>query len=318
MREQKVPAMPDPATDAGNAADRPPAPKPQAAVLRRLPGKARPREDALREYRDLNAKRRSNIPAPLWPFWAPDPDEYYRWRVQLDCNCIIEVLTSGPDHPPDSAHWPDLVYGARLPMGQILCAHEDSPPAPYREIIEWGNRRELTLPADPTEPPDWASAETWAVMRHDEPRACAFWTVTLSCGHVTEVAVSNLGWKPDDGPDRVSSDRLREMTTEWEELWAEQPDAQDPREREHTQRMLANGWPIPASEDLCYTCPRARFIVAYQRIGWLVPRKPEPKPARPPSRASLQRQLRQAEAQANELRRQLAQLDTPAKQQRDG
>jgi hypothetical protein len=192
------------------------------------------------------------------------------------------------------------------------------PPEPYQEIIAWGSRRELTFPADPAETPDWASAETWAVMRRDEPRACAFWTVTLSCGHVTEVAVSNIGWKPDDGPDRVSNERLREMTAEFEQLWTEQPDAQDPRERDHTQRMLADGWPIPAPEELCYTCPRARVIIAYQRIGWLVPRASEPKPARPPSRASLQRQLRQAEAQADELRRKLAQLDPPAEQQRDG
>jgi hypothetical protein len=310
--------MPDPAADAGNATGRTPALKPPAAVLRPLPGKARPREDALREYQDFNVKRRSHIPAPLWPFWVPDPNVYYRWRVQLDCNCVTEVLTSGPDHRPDSAHWPDLIHGARLPIGQILCVHEGSPPAPYREIIAWGSRRELTFPADPAETPDWASAETWAVMRRDEPHACTFWTVTLSCGHVTEVAVSNIGWKPDDGPDRVSNERLREMTAEFEQLWTEQPDAQDPRERDHTQRMLADGWPIPAPEELCYTCPRARVIIAYQRIGWLVPRASEPKPTRPPSRASLQRQLRQAEAQTDELRRKLAQLDPPAEQHRDG
>jgi hypothetical protein len=188
----------------------------------------------LREYRDLNAERRSRIPAPLWPFWAPDLDEFYRWRVQLDCNCITEVLTSGPDRRPDHVQWPDHVYGARLPTGQILCAHEDSPPGPYREISAWGDRRELTFPADPAEPPDWVGTETWAVIRHDEPHTSAFWTVTLSCGHATEVAVSNLSWKPADGPDLVSADRLREMTTEFEQFWAEQPEAQEPREREHT------------------------------------------------------------------------------------
>src|SRR5260370_41416478 len=96
------------------------------AVLRRLPGRARPREDVLREYQDLNAKRRSRIPAPLWPFWAPDPDGYYRWRVQLDCGCITEVLTEGPDRRPDETQWLDPVRG-RLPAGQLLCAHNDSP-----------------------------------------------------------------------------------------------------------------------------------------------------------------------------------------------
>jgi hypothetical protein len=72
--------MSGPATDREFSPGQPAAPAPAAAVLRRPPGKARPREDVLREYRDLNAKRRSRIPAPLWPFWAPDPDEYYRWR----------------------------------------------------------------------------------------------------------------------------------------------------------------------------------------------------------------------------------------------
>ena len=110
----------------------------------------------------------------------------------------------------------------------------------------------------------------------------------LSCGHVTEVPVSDLGWKPADGPARVSAGRLREMTTEFEELRAQQPGTQDLREREHIQRMLAEGWPSPAPEALCYTCPGARVIVACQRIGLLVPRTPEPKPAKPPSQASLQ------------------------------
>lgn len=309
--------MSGPATDTAGTVGRSAAPARAAAVLRRLPGKARPREDVLREYRDLNAERRSRIPAPLWPFWAPDPDEYYRWRIQLDCGCITEVLTCGPDRRPDETQWPDPACGARLPAGQLLCTHKDSPSAPYREIAGWGDRRKVTFAADPAEPPEWADAETWALLRHDEPHTSAFWTVTLSCGHVTEMPVSDLGWKPADGPSRVSADSLLEMTTEFEELWAKQPDAQPQREREHTQRMLAKGWPSPSPEHLCYTCPRARAIVACQRIGWLVPRTPQPKPPKPPSRASLEQRLRQAEAQADELRRQLAQLDAPAKQ-RDG
>jgi hypothetical protein len=308
--------MPGPSADTECSPSRPAAPVPAAAAVRRPPGKARPREDVLREYQDLNAERRSRIPAPLWSFWAPDPGEFYRWRVQLGCNCITEVLTRGPDRRPDDARWPDPVNGARLPAGQILCAHEDSPPGPYREIAAWGDRRELTFPADAAEPPDWADEQTWAVVRRDEPRTCAFWTVTLSCGHVAEVAVSSLGWRPADGPERVSAGRLREMTTEFEAFWAEHPHAQDSRDREHMQRMLAGGWPSPAPEHLCYTCPRARVIVACQRIGWLVPRTPtpEPKPPKPPSRARLQQRLRQAEAQADELRRQLAQLDAAGKQ----
>ncbi|MGO9783255.1 MAG: hypothetical protein ACLPQY_26350 [Streptosporangiaceae bacterium] len=232
--------------------------------MRRLPGQARPREDVLQEYRDLNAKRRSRIPAPLWPFWASDPEEYYRWRVQLDCGCITEVLIWGPDRRPDDRQWPDPVHSAWLPAHQMLCTHDDSPPAPYREIAAWGDRRELTFPADPEKPPDWAGAETWAVLRHNEPHTSAFWTVTLSCGHVTDVVAPDLGWKPADGPSRVSASRLQEMTTEFEELWAEQPDAQPPREREHTQRMLTAGWPSPSPEHLCYTCPHARCARSFR------------------------------------------------------
>jgi hypothetical protein len=190
----------------------------------------------------------------------------------------------------------------------MLCPHDDSPPAPYRDIAEWGDRREQSFPADPVEPPDWADPQTWALLRHNEAHTSAFWTVTLFCGHVTDV-VSDLGWKPADGPSQVSAKRLREMITEFEEFWRSDPDGQDEREREHTKRMLAEGWPTPAPEHLCYACPQARSVIASQRIGWLVPRKSEQRLQKPPSRASLERRLRQAEAEANRLRDQLARLE---------
>jgi hypothetical protein len=56
------------------------------------------------------SQRRAAPPHParqLWPFLAPDSGEFYRWRVQLDCNCITEVLTRGPDRRPGDAQWPD-------------------------------------------------------------------------------------------------------------------------------------------------------------------------------------------------------------------
>jgi hypothetical protein len=178
----------------------------------------------------------------------------------------------------------------------------------------------MTFPADPAESPAWASEETWAKMRHDEPHTCAFWTVTLSCGHAAEVPVSDLGWKPADGPRLVSASRLRKIKADFEELRESQPDAQEPREREHMRRMIAVRWPSPEPEELCWTCPWAQAITACQRTGWLIPRPAEPtpaKPPKPPSRASLQRRLREAEAQAGELRRQLAQLEAPAEQEQD-
>jgi hypothetical protein len=279
------------------------------AVLRRLPGKAEPRQDAWRAYQQLNAERRRRIPPVLWQFWAPDADVYYRWRVQLDCGCIKEVLTWGDKDLPTNVGWTAPVSGARLPPGQVLCRHDDSPPAPYRDLAKWGDRREVSFPADPAEPPGWADSQTWAVLRHDQPHTSAFWKATLSCGHLTDV-VSDLFWKPADGPSRVSTRRQREMTAEFEELWASDPDKQSDREREHTRRMLADGWPNPAPEHLCYSCPEARVIVASQRTGWLVPRERGPRLPQQPSRASLERRLRQAEADAAHLRDQLAQLDT--------
>jgi hypothetical protein len=279
------------------------------AVLRRLPGRARPRGEVLREYQDFNGQRRSRIPAVLWPFWAPGAEEFYRWRVQLECGCITEVLTSGSEKLPTERQGYDPVHTAWLPAGQVLCLHDEAPPAPYRSIVEWGERREVSLPADPVEPPDWAEPETWAVIRHDEPRTSAFWTVTLSCGHHTEVIAPDLQWKPTDGPERASPKRLRDMSASFEEFWASDPDGQNEREREHTRRMLAEGWPRPRPEHVCHTCSWAQWIVAYQRVGWLVPRKPEPQQPKARSRGSLQRRLRQAEAEAQQLREQLAGLD---------
>ncbi len=256
------------------------------AVERRLPGKARPAEEVLREYREFNAKRRERINSILWPFWAPDPDGFFRWRVKLDCGCITEVMTHGEDSPPDEQRWLDHVGRAWLPAGQSLCSHPDSPPAPYREIREWTSRREVSFPADPIEPPDWADEKSWAVLRREVPSTSAFWTVTLACGHVTEI-VADLDWKPADGPHRVTAARQQEMTKEFEKFWATQPGGQSEREREHTKRML-------------------------------VPRKPAPKPPTPPSRVALERQLRRVDAEAARLRERLAQLDTAEQAGVDG
>src|SRR5260370_31331733 len=150
----------------------------------------------------------------------------------------------------------------------------------------------MPIHEDPSGSRAWAGPEAGAGLCPDEPHTEAFWTVTRSCGPAAEVAVSDLGWKPADGPSRVSAGRLREMTREFEEFWAEQPDAQKPRERERMQRMLAEGWPSPSPEHLCYPSPQAPVIVACQRSGWLVPRTPGPKPPKPPSRATLQHRLR--------------------------
>ncbi|MEU4396762.1 hypothetical protein [Kribbella sp. NPDC023855] len=278
------------------------------AVLRRLPGKARPARETLEEYNRHNDERRRHIPNALWSFFAPSPDKLYRWRVQLDCECVVEVLTSGKDSRPDEQRWRDPVSSALLPCGQISCWHDAAPPAPYREIIDWGDRRLVSFEADPVEPPDWAGEEIWAALRRDEPRRSAFWTVTLSCGHVTD-AVCDPAWKPSDGPKLASIERTREMKRQFEEYWSTHPGEQDERERMHWERMLQQRWPRPSPEALCSTCTHVRQVVACQRAGWLVPRMPQPEQPKPPSKEALRRRLKKAEAEAARLRSQLAEID---------
>jgi hypothetical protein len=253
------------------------------AVQRRLPGTPRPREDVLRECQEATSERRARIDPCLWPFWAPDPDVFYRWRIQLDCGHVSEIMTRGDERLPADSKVIDPISRAWLPEGQVFC-HEDAhrpEPSLYREIAEWGERREITFPADPPEPPDWATAEIWMRLRHDQPHTVAFWAVTLACGHVSEVS-SDTGWRPADRPRRVSAKRLREMIADFEATEAESPDWG--REHGHMSRMLAAGWPTPQTETTCYACPRARPVVAYQRTGWLVPRKPARNRQEPPHR----------------------------------
>ncbi len=289
--------MTDPATGV-----RPP------AVARRLPGRAKRRTDVLREYEKFNADRRKGIPPVLWPFLAPDPDQYYRWRVQLDCACITELMTPGDCTPPSERQWRAPRDGEALPPGQVYCRHDEAAHAPYREIIEWGERREVSFPADPVETPEWADAEVWAVIRHDEAHTSAFWKVTLACGHIEEVVAPTLGWKPDDGPRLAEATRVKQMIEEFERLLVSAPTLEPEHQREHTRRMLAAGWPIPSPELSCYTCPHAHMIVVYQRVGWLIPRNGAPKPEcpPPPPRTVLEHRLRRAEAEAERLRAQLA------------
>jgi hypothetical protein len=87
----------------------------------------------------------------------------------------------------------------------------------------------------------------WTKIRHDAPHTSAFWIVTLSCGHRSEVC-TDVDWKPEDGPRHASPERVQEMIENSEEYWASHPGAEHEREREHDRRMLAQGWwPDPAN-----------------------------------------------------------------------
>ncbi|MGW6857786.1 hypothetical protein [Streptomyces xanthophaeus] len=279
------------------------------AAAGRLPGRARKRSVVLREYEESIAELRKRVPSVLWPFFAPDPAVVYRWRVQLDCLCVRELYTRGDQKPPSERTYRDP-YGNDLPQGQMYCSHDEAEEVPYRRVCEWLDRKEINFPADPVEPPDYLDADVWSVIRHDEPHTSAFWTVALECGHIDEVIAPGLSWEPDDGALLADPARVQQMSTEFEELWVSEPDGTSERKREHTRRMLAAGWPRPSPESLCYICPHANWVVAYQRTGWLVPRVATPNGPRPttgPVRAVLERRLRETEAQAEQLRTQLAQ-----------
>jgi hypothetical protein len=201
--------------------------------LQRLPGKARPRGQVLREYEAETAEMRKRIPRELWVFLVPDNlTRAFRWRVQLDCGCITKVMNRGDGVPPHELEWDEPVHNSRLPPGQMICWHDDSPPEPYRDIVEWGERKEVSFPADPVEPPE------------------------------------------------------------------------------------DTGWPTPRPEQLCYAFTQARLISAYERTGWLVPRRRNPEKsvnvAPTPSRSALERRLRKAEAEAERLRVELDQSDEEA------
>ncbi|WP_433615416.1 hypothetical protein ACQP2P_11515 [Dactylosporangium sp. CA-139114] len=78
--------------------------------------------------------------------------------------------------------------------------------------------------------------------------------------------------------------------------------------------MIDLGRPEPTPEVTCSSCPRARSIVAYQRVGPLGPLVPPPKPPRgvvkkQPGKSALTRRLREIEAEAARLRAQLDELD---------
>lgn len=112
------------------------------AVPRRLPGRTRRRTDAPREYEKLNAERRRRIHPVLWPFFAPDQDQYCRWRVPLDCACIIELMTPGDQTLPSERQWRALDDGGawiRLRSSNPRPSGLGGTWVQGRRYLTWGN-----------------------------------------------------------------------------------------------------------------------------------------------------------------------------------
>lgn len=261
----------------------------------------------LKEFEAGVAQLRSRMKPALWPFFIPKAEDMFRWRVMLECGCVDEVLTRGHDRYPDQGSSTDPLSGYRLPVGQYWCRSDHETPKPYRDIVEWVRRKVREFPPDPEEPQHGLDPETWAKIRHTEPHSSAFWTVRLSCGHFTDSVVTDVEWKPEDGPKFVTKKRLAEMRRDFNEHWASGDAPQWPEEgprRDHFRKMLDLGWPRPEPEEDCFACTGAKRFAGYQRIGWLVQR---PKPPSPPltERQLTEKQLAKAEAEVQRLRRRL-------------
>lgn len=220
------------------------------AQQRRLPGTPQPAGEFLAEYQEHNRKRREHIPGPLWAFWAPDPQDIFRWRIQLDCGCVEERIKhslSDDDTPTSTiaaASDLDPLSRERLAPGEFLCSSKHRQRVkPIRDIADWGERTVREFPADPIEPPEmWADQpDTWA----PEPHQSAFWKALLVCGHFADV-VTDVDWKPEDGPTYPTPERLDEMRAEGADL-----------DRWH-KRLLSADWPRPAPFRECYMCSVVR------------------------------------------------------------
>lgn len=278
----------------------------------RVPGRARSQERAQEAFEETVAALKRRYRPECWFFLVPKREDLYRWHVQLECGCVRELFTLGEDVFPDAHPWSGPTAGDVLPLGEFWCTsdHGDVETV-YRDVVEWMDRRVREFPADPEECPDDTTPEVWAALRQPEPHSSAFWRVRLSCGHVHEHVVTDVGWSPEDGPKLLTEQPAAEMRDELEAQWSALGDEAWPdedAERDHVRRMLELRWPRPEPEQECRTCRYAKRITGYQRIGWLE-RKRDSKPASDEQaateRSRAEARLAKIEAEARRLRKQL-------------
>ncbi len=277
------------------------------ALLMRVPGRARSRKQVLKEFEEGVEELKRRYEPVFWPFFVPTAEDMHRWRVQLECGCVHERYTRGVDNYPDDSAWIDPLMRHRLPVGEGWCPNDhDDVEVAYRHVVEWIDSHVWEFPADPEESPyEGIDAETWAKIRKPEPHSSEFWRVRLSCGHVHDSVVTDVGWSPADGPRLSTEERAAEMRSEFEDMWsAGGPTAwpEDELERNHLRRMLELRWPQPEPEQECRTCRNARRITGYQRIGWLIPRTDSTEAKADAERRKMEARLAKVDAEARRLR----------------
>jgi hypothetical protein len=276
----------------------------------------RPAAEVLREYMDFHTRQLALNPSLVEILKEKDaPERKYRWLVELDCRCITEALTAGEDRLPTTGVAPHRLgdhdkpihptYAqtylmshnnvrctddrvgecACFPPGLLWCS-DHGEKLPWREITEWVKRRR-ERPAHYTD-------------NNKEMPATAEWLVKLSCGH-RDTVFTEVNWIPEYGHQEVDEvkplrERLRRTTT----------DEQRAEELEWTIRLIRHS---PPTERECNRCVYERRIVAQRLIGPLPKqRQRRPRVVSEPSETTL----KQAEARASRLRRELAQAEAEA------
>jgi len=271
---------------------------------KKLPGDPIPREELIRHYEQWRWANIKEGPgqAVIFDLLTPKPEDIYQWRVELDCGCVRDIVTTSDAAESLIARSDRYRAGDdefQLPASQWLCADSKCPSyrttgGPVRDITEWAIRhKELTLME--------------AIISDGETvlpeRTCARWTVVLDCGH-RDTRFTDLYWAPEKGvAHRDPKTPLVEMLSEL---------CKDADDETYWRRMYYEKLPSPTPFVQCHICARTRSITGYQRIGWSVPKPKSPRiPKFPkhPSRRSLHMQLRKLEREADNLRKELEALN---------
>jgi hypothetical protein len=260
---------------------------------RRLPGRARPVAVALREYeerRDKALKELKSDDRVLLRSSFPEAELMFRWRIQLGCGDITEVVTLGDHRPPTKVMW--SWARSRLREGAYVCVDHQAKESPYRRVQRYLTRSTLDLKGD--------KELGW------EPETVGYWVVSLECGHL-EKQITPLEWKPEDGhqqtapndPDEVARRKARIERVK---------DCLGAAEYTHAIRRIEQGHLEPDPMTTCWVCGCEQPIIAFQRVGWLVPAKPMKKvpageiPVARPTRAQLEKRLADLEAEVARLK----------------
>ena len=131
-------------------------------LLRRVAGPARPRREVFDEVEAYVAERRQHIDPVLASLLLPDTRKLYRWKVELECGHVDEVLTIGPDRFPDERPYHDNLTQTNLNAGEMWCRDKKhwEEPKPDRDIREWVSSNLVDFEADPIEPKNGETPDT--------------------------------------------------------------------------------------------------------------------------------------------------------------